>query len=507
MSKAAGRKKGEKKVTTPKGEKTSPSSPRKRTSSSSSIPPRKPTSASKKKTQQRSRRQSHNNTAPRKKRNRDNFFDEDRDSDDDNTAKAAAAAEFFDNKQDEDHNRNGNEPPVEEQDADMVDRHRDVFMERAFGGDDRADNAIVRPQEEVDEILFVLEHWEVDVPLKSIVDPEHFSAVKAFRDTHKPGYKWVKHYFLQHIELADGTQRKVLRRKEPKKKNGGRIVVSRENVFDAINEWHHKRGHLGQERTHAFCRQKYYNCTQELVRIYCETCYICMKKNPTVTAMKGSRKPIRSNGFRDRFQIDLIDFRKMRKRDPFGVIMQWIVTIKDHSTGFTHVSAIPRKTAQFVAHRLQEVFGLIGYPSIFHTDNGKEFTARRILNYLRSISPSIITVTGRPRQPSDQGSVESMNRLVKRLIGSELAERRVAGENPNWTEILGAVMSYINSQQGRMASSISAYEAIYGLSYDQDVSCSLEEARDCWTVEQRLKVRCISIAVSIYLFLHHDIIH
>jgi hypothetical protein len=69
----------------------------------------------------------------------------------------------------------------------------------------------------------------------------------------------------------------------------------------------------------------------------------------------------------------------MRKRDPFGVLMRWIVTVKDHATGFTYVSAIPRKTARFVAHRLQEVFGLIGYPSIFHTDNGKEFTARSIL--------------------------------------------------------------------------------------------------------------------------------
>jgi hypothetical protein len=78
--------------------------------------------------------------------------------------------------------------------------------------------------------------------------------------------------------------------------------------------------------------------------------------------------------------------------------------------------------------------------------------------------------------------------LVKRLIVSELAERRAAGENPNWTEILGAVMANINSQHGRMINSVSAYEAIFGQLYDQSVSCSLEEARECWTVEQRLKV-------------------
>ena len=432
-----------------------------------------------------------------KRFNRDNFFGEDDDSDDNAASKTAAfAAEFFDDKTDEGMNKE-DQDNIEEQDADMVGRHRLVFMERAFGADvnEPSGNLIVRPQSEIDQIIFVLEHWEVDVPLKSIADPEHFKAVKAFRETHKQAYKWVKLYILENIQLPDGSQRKVLRRKEPSKTNGGRIVVSRDTVFDAINEWHHKRGHLGQERTHAFCRQKYYNCTQDLVRLYCEMCYICMKKNPTVTAMKGSRKPIRSNGFRDRFQVDLIDFRKMRKRDPFGTVMQWIVTVKDHSTGFTHVSAIPRKTAHFVAHRLQEAFGILGYPSIFHTDNGKEFTARRILRFLRSISPSIITVTGRPRQPSDQGSVESMNKLVKRLIGSELAERRAAGDNPNWTEILGAIMSNINSQHGRMINSVSAYQAVFGQLYDQSVSCSLDDARDCWTVEQRLKVRWVSMAV------------
>ena len=444
----------------------------------------------------------------RKRRfSRDNFFDDNDDDSFNTAADVEKASEYFDDDDKEDGDAVGGDHDEDKDgeavvvDPEMVGRHRQVFMERAFGGageDTAANNIIVRPQSELDEIVFVLEHWEVGVPLKSITDPEHHRAVKLFRKTHKPAYKWVNSYYLERIELPDGTQRKVLRRIEPKRATG-RIVMSQETVFDAINEWHYKRGHLGQERTHAFCRDKYYNCTQDLVRIYCETCYFCMKKNPTVTATKGSSKPIRSNGFRDRFQIDLIDFRKMRKRDPFGVLMQWIVTIKDHSTGVTHVSAIPLKKARFVAHRLQEVFGMIGYPSIFHTDNGKEFTARRILNFLRSINPSIITVTGRPRQPSDQGSVESMNRLVKRIVGSELAERRAAGENPNWTEILGAVMSTINSQHGRMNNSVSAYEAIYGQKYDQLVSCSLEEARQCWTVDQRLKVCCLAMKFSFCL--------
>lgn len=97
-------------------------------------------------------------------------------------------------------------------------------------------------------------------------------------------------------------------------------------------------------------------------------------------------------------------------------------------------------------------------------------------------------MTGRPRKPSDQGSVESMNRLVKRLIGSELAQRRAAGDNPNWTEILGAVTAAINSQSGRGGNSTSSYNTVFGQAYDQEVPCSMNEARRCWTVEDRVKV-------------------
>lgn len=375
-------------------------------------------------------------------------------------------------------------------DIPMINRHREVFFERAFGDPDHGNCIAVRPQAELDHIVFVLEHWAVGQTISSLVpNYEHYLAVKKFRETHKEGYKYCEKYTVEFIELPDGMRRPVLRRIENNRPNGGRIVVSREQVFDAINEWHSPKGHMGMERTHTACRNKYYNCTQLLVRIFVETCYVCMQKNPTVKALRGSRKPIRSNRYRERFQVDLIDFRKMRKRDPFGVLMRWIVTVKDHSTGFTHVSAIPRKTARFVAHRLQEVFGLIGYPSIFHTDNGKEFTAHAILRFLRRINPNIITVTGRPRKPSDQGSVERMNRLVKRVIASELAERRMSGENPNWTEVLGTVMASINSQSGRCAYSASSFSSIFGQEYDVDVSCSKDEARQCWTVAERLRVR------------------
>ena len=201
---------------------------------------------------------------------------------------------------------------------------------------------------------------------------------------------------------------------------------------------------------------------------------------------KGSRKPIFSKNWRDRFQVDLVDFRKLRKRDPFGVLMRWVMSLKDHATRLTYICALPRKRPKLIAYKLQEIFGVIGYPKIFHTDNGKEFTGKMIL--LRKLNPNILAVTGRPRRPRDQGSVENVNAIVKRVLGSVLAERRQSGDNPNWTEVLGSVASVINSQCGRGKNDVTPYEAVFGQIFDHPFSCNKTEAHRCWTIDDRMHV-------------------
>ena len=120
---------------------------------------------------------------------------------------------------------------------------------------------------------------------------------------------------------------------------------------------------------------------------------------------------------------------------------------------------------------------MLGYPKIFHTDNGKEFTAKEILQFFRQLNPNILSVTGQPRHPCDQGSVENMNKLAKRILGSVLAERRLAEENPNWTEVLGIVAATINTQHGRSSYDVSAYESVlFCKLYDHELSCSKVEA-------------------------------
>jgi hypothetical protein len=90
----------------------------------------------------------------------------------------------------------------------------------------------------------------------------------------------VTFFHAEEIQVPGSYPRIIVRRLESKGKGkkakvAGRLVVSREKVFNAIDEWHHGNGHVGMERTSTYCQEQYFNCTQRLNRIYCTTCFTC----------------------------------------------------------------------------------------------------------------------------------------------------------------------------------------------------------------------------------------
>jgi hypothetical protein len=138
------------------------------------------------------------------------------------------------------------------------------------------------------------------------------------------------------------------------------------DIFDVIHEAHSRQGHLKVEKTLANCMM-FYNPTYKLCKLFINDCFICHEKHPKVLARKGAKKPILSSEFCDHFQVDLIDMRTMRKRDVYGQMQRWIMTVKDHSTGLVYLCMPPRKKAEFVAAKLEKFFRFVGYPKIFHT--------------------------------------------------------------------------------------------------------------------------------------------
>lgn len=329
------------------------------------------------------------------------------------------------------------------------------------------------------------------------MDADEKAKYRAFRREHKTnGNNWRKAYaVVEKTKPVTNTKYKALLKKEKgkdklkddyKEVKPRRLVVPIVEIFDTIHECHQSVGHKGIGATFSKVSKKYSNITEELCIKFINLCPVCLEQQPTIAPQKGAARPIRTDDFRDRFQVDLIDMRTKRKKNIYGVEMRWIMTVKDHSTGLTWLVALPFKQPKFVAHELDIIFGLIGYPTIFHTDNGTEFTASEIVALLKELNPSIQTVTGRVRKPSDQGSVENMNKHVKKTLKRIESEVRQSGKIPNWTGLLGRVMAALNKAEGKGKDNTSAYHAVFGQEYDPVITATTADIRKCRTIEERL---------------------
>ena len=151
-----------------------------------------------------------------------------------------------------------------EDDYGVTEKHRKAFYRKAFPPVDpdkdfekpQSKSASIpqcRPQTEVDCIKYVVENWQVGTEIRTMQEGPDKSALLDFRRTHKTGNKYIHQYHVDEIWApGDPAPRTVLRRLERNKDTQlvepGRIILSREEVFDGINEWHHFQGHMGQER-------------------------------------------------------------------------------------------------------------------------------------------------------------------------------------------------------------------------------------------------------------------
>jgi hypothetical protein len=255
------------------------------------------------------------------------------------------------------------------------------------------------------------------------------------------GHNYIRFFEVEQAKAIDESLKMILKHK----KTGG-IVSNMLDIFDVIQEAHCRQGHLKVEKTLVKCTPAFYSPTYELCRLFINNCFVCHEKHPNVPARKGAKKPILSSKFRDCFQVDLINMKTMRKQDVYGQMQRWIMTMKDHLTSLVYLYALPWKKAVFVAAELEKFFGFVRYSEIFHTgvytimltqlvdvlvladyiiffiaclfnsDNGKEFITAIVVDLLKASSPNCFIVTGCPRTPHDQGSIESANKIVQQVL-------------------------------------------------------------------------------------------
>ena len=122
-------------------------------------------------------------------------------------------------------------------------------------------------------------------------------------------------------------------------------------------------------------------------------------------------KPIRSSDFASRRQIDLL---YLQNSDEVNRPYNYLLVYQDHLTKFVVLRPLQRKTAEEVAFFLFEIFCLFGPPHILQSDNGKEFRNINLSSMIRDLWPDYKIVHGRARHPQAQGSLEKLNREIKK---------------------------------------------------------------------------------------------
>jgi hypothetical protein len=362
--------------------------------------------------------------------------------------------------------------------------HRTAFNKLAFGHAENSKKIHFTSKCWTDEKynghISIMSQW-------SNPDP---AARKRFRNKFKNGYSLISRCKLDVTEVSNGSRQFLLQMKTSASTNhAGTVIIPQSRVFDAIYSAHQRVGHQNVAATYSCTRRVFWNVSQKQCAQFIETCHGCSSEKPRNKEMKVNSTPIRSARFRDRMQVGLVDMRTCRRKNPFGVMMQYIVVCKDHFTGFLAAACIPRKRASFVAYVLTEIFGVIGFPLILHIDNSKEFTGKEILDLIKQKAPYCTTVTGQPMTPSDQGSVKNMTYQVRKALYAFEQQDRNNGKEPNWTKNIGQMVTALNSKKLKGMSQVPPYEAVFGIHYHDPEHESVETLRLCSTVRERWNLK------------------
>lgn len=145
-------------------------------------------------------------------------------------------------------------------------------------------------------------------------------------------------------------------------------LICYENYFEKLLEAHVQTGHGGRDRMHFYTKNKWV-ISIKACAIFASLCQVCVRKR--AAPKKGVVvKPILSNGFNVRGQVDLIDFQSC----PDGEY-KFLMNLQDHGTKFLHLRPLSSKHAVNVAEELFKIFQTWGAPQILHSDNGREFVA------------------------------------------------------------------------------------------------------------------------------------
>jgi hypothetical protein len=132
-------------------------------------------------------------------------------------------------------------------------------------------------------------------------------------------------------------------------------------MYDKLKDFHTRTGRRGNVKLRMALINKYAIPRPE-IEAFLSTCLSCNSEKPV--NRKLVIKPIISEDFNEKGQVDLVDFQS----NPDGKF-RWILNYQDHSTKFLSLRPLESKRAIEVARNLLSLFLTFGAPKILQSDN------------------------------------------------------------------------------------------------------------------------------------------
>ena len=257
----------------------------------------------------------------------------------------------------------------------------------------------------------------------------------------------------------------------------GRLVIPKRDLFKTLTDAHSAIAHRGRDKTEHYVRERYSGINQEVTELFVSLCILHQSQRSVTSYMKKPVvKPIAADGFLMHVEIDLTDFRNLPCS--CSPSHNWVLHINDHYSKYSWLIPLMSKTCEQVVQALQNVFFMFGFPKTLHSDNGKEFTGKRMREFCKS--NSISQVHGAPRTPTTQGLVERGNRTFKENISNILREKKA--ELNSWCSVLGEA-AYKKNIAVHAATKEIPYVVVFGIkpwkeTNNNDVSIENNEANN-----------------------------
>ena len=231
------------------------------------------------------------------------------------------------------------------------------------------------------------------------------------------------------------------------------VVTPKKMTEEVMKELHDHvtAGHLGQHKTLARVRQRFYwlNLKEDVIR-WCNQCDLCATRKDPNPRRRATLKQYQVGCTMERVAMDIIGPLPVSRRGN-----KYILVLADYFTKWTEAFPMRNQEAVTVAKRfVNDFICRFGVPLQVHTDQGRQFESALFTEVCSLLDIDKTRTTS--FHPMSDGLVERFNRTLENMLSLFVAEHQ-----KDWDEYIPMLMMAYRSTT-QESTYVSPYKMMFG---------------------------------------------